>query len=82
MLLVDDQKFIGSAVGQLLAAESDMELHCCDRALDAIATANRVAPTVILQDLVMPDIDGLTLVRTVPDESDDRRHTGGRPVGK
>jgi DNA-binding response OmpR family regulator len=76
VLLVDDQKFIGSAVGQLLAAESDMELHYCDRALDAVATANRVAPTVILQDLVMPDIDGLTLVglfRTNP-------ATAGTPV--
>jgi PleD family two-component response regulator len=76
VLLVDDQRFIGAAVGQLLAAESDIELHCCDRALDAIASANRVAPTVILQDLVMPDIDGLTLVglfRTNPS-------TAGTPV--
>jgi PleD family two-component response regulator len=76
VLLVDDQRFIGAAVGQLLAGESDIELHCCDRALDAIAFANRVAPTVILQDLVMPDIDGLTLVglfRTNP-------ATAGTPV--
>jgi PleD family two-component response regulator len=76
VLLVDDQRFIGAAVGQLLAAESDIELHCCDRAVDAIASANRVAPTVILQDLVMPDIDGLTLVglfRTNPS-------TAGTPV--
>lgn len=63
VLLVDDQRFIWAAVGQLLAAEPDIELHCCDQALEAIAFANRLAPTVVLQDLVMPDIDGLTLVR-------------------
>jgi len=28
-------------------------------------TAQRIAPTVILQDLVMPGIEGLTLVREV-----------------
>ena len=30
---------------------------------DAIAQAIRIKPTVILQDLVMPGLDGLTLVR-------------------
>lgn len=63
VLLVDDQRFICAAVGHLLAADPDIELHCCDQALGAIALANRIAPTVVLQDLVMPDIDGLTLVR-------------------
>jgi PleD family two-component response regulator len=27
------------------------------------ATANEFGPTVILQDLVMPEVDGLTLVK-------------------
>ena len=63
VLLVDDQRFVGAAVGQLLATESDIELHCCHQAVDAIAMANQITPTMVLQDLVMPDIDGLTLVR-------------------
>ena len=62
MLLVDDQRFVGAALGRLLATEQDIELHCCYQAVEAIAEANKVAPTLILQDLVMPDIDGLTLV--------------------
>jgi len=63
VLLVDDQALVGAAVGRLLATEHDIGLHCCRNALDAIAVANQLNPDVILQDLVMPDIDGLTLVR-------------------
>jgi DNA-binding response OmpR family regulator len=62
VLLVDDQRFVGAALGRLLATEEDIELHCCYEAGEAIAEATKVAPTLILQDLVMPDIDGLTLV--------------------
>jgi PleD family two-component response regulator len=63
VLLVDDQAFIGSVVGQMLESEPDIELHCCLSALNAISVANEISPAVILQDLIMPDIDGLTLVR-------------------
>lgn len=63
VLLVDDQKIIGEAVRRMLQGESDIEFHFCDKPTEAIATANRVKPTVILQDLVMPEIDGSTLVR-------------------
>ena len=62
VLLVDDQPFVGAAIGMLLESEPDIELHCCLWAVNAIALANQLAPTLVLQDLVMPDIDGLTLV--------------------
>jgi PleD family two-component response regulator len=63
VLLVDDQPFTGTVVGMLLGSESDIELHCCLSALGAIAKSNEISPTVVLQDLVMPDIDGLGLLR-------------------
>jgi DNA-binding response OmpR family regulator len=62
VLLVDDQRVIGMAVSRLLAAERDIELHHCTDATEAVASANLLRPTIILQDLVMPQIDGLTLV--------------------
>jgi DNA-binding NarL/FixJ family response regulator len=62
LLLVDDQPFVGAALRMLLDTEPDIELHCCLSAAKAIALANQIAPTLILQDLVMPEIDGLTLV--------------------
>jgi signal transduction histidine kinase len=63
VLLVDDQAFVGEAVRRLLADQSDIDLHYCSDPLAAIGQAAQVHPTVILQDLVMPQIDGLDLVR-------------------
>lgn len=63
VLLVDDQLIIGEAVRRILAAHPGIDFHFCQRAEDALATAARLKPTVILQDLVMPGADGLDLVR-------------------
>jgi phosphoserine phosphatase RsbU/P len=63
VLLVDDQQIVCEAVRRMLAAETDLVLHCCTDPTRAIEMAREVAPTVILQDLVMPEIDGLTLVK-------------------
>jgi CheY-like chemotaxis protein len=67
VLLVDDQAFVGAALRMMLAGQPDIELHSCLSALEAIAMANELAPAVVLQDLVMPDIDGLTLGRAFRD---------------
>jgi sigma-B regulation protein RsbU (phosphoserine phosphatase) len=63
VLLVDDQAIVGESVRRMLADESDVRFHFCQDPLRAIETANTMNPTVILQDLVMPDIDGLQLVK-------------------
>jgi len=63
VLLVDDQQFVGEAVRRLLADASDLAFHFCDDPLEAIEIANKIMPTVILLDLVMPNADGLELLR-------------------
>jgi DNA-binding response OmpR family regulator len=63
ILLIDDQRFVGLALARLLDGESGFELHCCERGAEAEAAADRIKPALILQDLVMPDVDGLALVR-------------------
>jgi sigma-B regulation protein RsbU (phosphoserine phosphatase) len=63
VLLVDDQLIIGEAVRRILAAQEGIEFHFCQKGQEALSTAARLSPTVILQDLVMPDADGLDLVR-------------------
>lgn len=63
VLLIDDQAMVGEAVRRMLAGEPDIAFHFCQDPAKAIQTAERLEPTVILQDLVMPEIDGLTLVK-------------------
>jgi sigma-B regulation protein RsbU (phosphoserine phosphatase) len=63
VLLVDDQAIVGELVRRQLADETDIQFHFCQDPARAIETANAVQPTVILQDLIMPDIDGLQLVK-------------------
>jgi len=62
ILLVDDQPFIAEVLRRYLANEPDLALHYCSDPAEAIEVANRLRPTVILQDLVMPGVDGLAIV--------------------
>jgi sigma-B regulation protein RsbU (phosphoserine phosphatase) len=62
VLLVDDQPIIGEAVRRMLATEEGIAFHYCRDATAALDRAEEVRPTVILQDLVMPEVDGLELV--------------------
>jgi sigma-B regulation protein RsbU (phosphoserine phosphatase) len=63
VLLVDDQAIVAAAVQKMLAPEEDILFRFCQDPAQAMQTATEFEPTVILQDLIMPDIDGLTLVR-------------------
>ncbi|WP_296257581.1 MULTISPECIES: response regulator [unclassified Pseudomonas] len=63
VLLVDDQAMIAEAVRRGLANQENIDFHFCADPQQAIAQAMQIKPTVILQDLVMPGLDGLTLVR-------------------
>src|SRR5512137_2999874 len=62
VLLVDDQAMVCEAVRRALANQTDIDFHYCADAREALTVANQIKPTVILQDLVMPGVDGLTLV--------------------
>ena len=63
VLLVDDQPIVGEMVRRLLVEERDIALHYCRSAHGAVELATKLKPTVILQDLVLPDCDGLDLVQ-------------------
>lgn len=68
VLLVDDQTIIVEAVRRMLAEQSDIEFHYVTDPGTALATARQLQPTVILQDLVMPEVDGFTLIRDYRDD--------------
>jgi two-component system chemotaxis family response regulator WspR len=63
VLLVDDQAIVAEAIRRMLVVEEHLEYHYCADPARAISAAVEFQPTVILQDLVMPDIDGMMLLR-------------------
>jgi len=73
VLLVDDQPVIAMMVRKMLAGDPAIEVQVCTQATEAVARAREVRPTVILQDLVMPEANGLDLVlayRSMPETRD------------
>jgi two-component system chemotaxis family response regulator WspR len=69
VLLVDDQPMVGEALRRILSGHPGVTYHYCSDPARAIETAQKVKPTTILQDLVMPGVDGLTLVRQYREEA-------------
>lgn len=63
VLLVDDQTIIAEAVRRILQSQPGFDFHYCSEGELAVATAKNLSPSVILQDLVMPDADGIELVQ-------------------
>ena len=64
VLLVDDQLIIVEAVRRMLSDQPDIEFHYVTDATQAQQTAGQLQPTVILQDLVMPSVDGFALIQS------------------
>ena len=62
VLLVDDQAIIAAAVHKMLQSQPTWEFHYCNDGTKAVEMALTLKPTVILQDLVMPNIDGFGVI--------------------
>ena len=59
VLLIDDQAIVAEAVRRMIAEEKDIELVYCQDPSQAMRMAMEILPTVILQDLIMPEIDSV-----------------------
>ena len=62
VLLIDDSRTVCEAMNEIFKDEEDIKFYYCTDPAQEEKMAEEVKPTVILQDLVMPGIDGLTMV--------------------
>lgn len=63
ILLIDDRPIVGEVLRRIVGPEQDIKFCYCDDPARAIHKAIECSPTVILLDLVMPEIDGLMVLR-------------------
>lgn len=64
VLLIDDQRIVGETIRRMLVDIPGLEYKFCSDPAAALKEAEDFGPTVILQDLVMPGVDGIGMVRS------------------
>ena len=76
VLLVDDQALIRAGFRMILDAEEDIEVvgECAD-GTQAVDSAKRLDPDVVLMDIRMPEMDGIEATRRIAGSSADESPT-------
>lgn len=70
VVVVDDEALVRSGIGLILGAAGDIDVTATAVGRDAMWEINLHRPDVVLLDIRMPDVDGLTIlneVRAMPD---------------
>ncbi|MCZ9347391.1 response regulator transcription factor, partial [Streptomyces sp. TRM76130] len=66
ILVVDDQQLVRMGLHMLFEQAQDIEIQGeADNGAEAVRLAERLAPDVILMDLRMPGVDGITATRRI-----------------
>lgn len=74
VLLADDQNLIREGLKALLEQEPDLEVVAdVDNGCDAVQQAEALQPDVVLMDLKMPKMDGITATQTICERCPDTR---------
>ncbi|GAA4604336.1 DNA-binding NarL/FixJ family response regulator [Actinoplanes octamycinicus] len=62
VLVVDDEEVVRSGLRMILGAAPDLEVVAATGGGDAVAAVREHHPDVVLLDIRMPDVDGLTVL--------------------
>ncbi|MBU2489434.1 MAG: response regulator [Proteobacteria bacterium] len=66
ILVVDDSPTVQERIAEVLCAEPDMEIiGQAKDGVEAVRMAASLAPDLIVMDVVMPDMDGITATRKI-----------------
>lgn len=65
VVVVDDEALVRSGFRLILNAADDIEVVATTAGAEAVEAVRRESPDVVLLDIRMPDVDGLTVLRQV-----------------
>jgi CheY-like chemotaxis protein len=69
VLLIDDEKAYAKVIQDALEA-SGIKTYVAHNAEEALTLYQQITPNLVLLDVMMPDIDGLTLLRWLREHSE------------
>jgi excisionase family DNA binding protein len=72
ILIVDDERDFSDMVRDYLTIKGHFEVEVADSGFQAGYTVARFRPDLILMDLMMPDMDGFEVYRTLRDDAETR----------
>ena len=74
VLVADDQSMVRAGFRMLLADEEDIEVVAeASNGLEAVEKASRYKPSVVLMDIRMPELDGLSAAKQILEADDEAR---------
>lgn len=71
ILLIDDEKAYAEVIKEALIPMG-VDVHIACNAMETMLVMQQISPDLILLDVMMPEVDGLTLLRWLRDNSRDK----------
>ena len=71
ILIVDDAQFIRMSIAAILEQEFDAIFYEAGTGIEAVAQYARHKPDLVIMDITMPDMDGVTAVKKIKEADPD-----------